>query len=128
MYPTYWINQKLREAINSNGPVPRFAGMWYNNRFEVYMLGGEKIAWNPEDDVIELFPPYKIEVDEFKIDTSLIRQLYEKYLASKKEKKKVDEYAKDKEELGITKKHLNEKDKETIQKYKNAILSSKTNR
>jgi hypothetical protein len=127
-FPTYWINKKLREALTSTGTVPRFAGMWYNDQFEVYMIGGEKFGWNPDTDEITLYPPYYQEINPIKIDTELVRQLYDRFIASKQKKKKVDPDAAIKEELGIVKRTLSDKDREQIEKYKYAMLSHKTNR
>ena len=129
LYPKYRINVMLRDAISQTGPTPRLAGMIHKDgMLTCYMHGAEKFKYNPETDEITLFPPYHLQgsliVDEFKIDTELCKQLYYKSL-TKRRVEKEDEDAVIKEELGITKKSLNEKDREQIAKYQNAILSSK---
>lgn len=132
IFPKYRINVQLLHAIDQTGPCPRIAGLIHEDgMLTCYMLGAEKFKWNPETDEIILFPPYlyqgAIVIDEFKIDTNLCKTLYNIELGKKKFTKKEDEYKEIKNELGITKRTLNEKDKEQIRKYQN-VVPNKANR
>lgn len=115
------INQMLEDAVSQTGPVPRLAGMIHKNGLlTCYLHGAERFTWNPETDGITLFPPYVLQgnmvISPDEIDVRLCRQLYTRAGGTKVKRMKPDDAVK--AELGITKKHLKDKDRRAIEEYK----------
>jgi hypothetical protein len=127
MYPSYWVNKKIRDKLSESGPVPRVAGTIKDGILVVELIGAEKFLFDPKTEEITTFPPYKhnFDVDEFKVDTALCQKLYYRTL-NYKSVKKTDPFEQDRKDLHITKKSISEKDQETIRKYRNAFVSDKT--